>query len=93
MRRTGVLLDGFALLVTDGRAAAAATLQRAAKALIDIPAADVLRWGWVATGASSAIWDDEGMRAIYARQVQVVRDAGALRELPYHLSTLSLTRS
>jgi DNA-binding CsgD family transcriptional regulator len=88
-----LLLDGFALLVTDGRAAAAATLQRAAKALIDLPAADVLRWGWVATGASAAIWDDEGMRAIYARQVQVVRDVGALRELPYHLSPFSLTRS
>jgi hypothetical protein len=32
----------------------------------------------VATGASAAIWDDEGMRAIYTRQVQIVGDAGAL---------------
>jgi DNA-binding CsgD family transcriptional regulator len=83
-----LLLDGFALLVTEGRAAAAATLRRAAEVLIDIPVVDVLRWGWVASGASSAIWDDEGMRAIYARQVRVVREAGALRELPYHLGTL-----
>ncbi|MFC4504801.1 MULTISPECIES: ATP-binding protein [Streptomyces] len=88
-----LLLDGFALLVTDGRAAAAPTLRRAAKVLIDIPAPDVLRWGWVATGVSSAVWDDEDMRAIYARQVQVVRDAGALRELPYHLSSLSYALS
>jgi DNA-binding CsgD family transcriptional regulator len=88
-----LLLDGFGLLVTDGSAAAAATLQRAAELLIDIPSLDVVRWGWVATGASSAIWDDEGMRRIYARQVQVVRDAGALRELPYHLNTLSLAAS
>ena len=88
-----LLLDGFALLVTDGRSAAAATLRQAADVLIDIPAADVLRWGWVATGASSAIWDNEGMRAIYARQVQVVRDVGALRELPYHLSTLGYALS
>jgi hypothetical protein len=39
-----VLLDGLALLGTDGRAAATATLQRAAKALADIPVEDVLRW-------------------------------------------------
>ncbi|MFL6121331.1 ATP-binding protein [Actinophytocola sp.] len=82
-----LLLDGFALLVTDGRAAAAATLRQAAAVLTDLPAADVLRWGWIATGASAAIWDDEGMRTIYARQVRLVRDAAALRELPYHLST------
>jgi DNA-binding CsgD family transcriptional regulator/tetratricopeptide (TPR) repeat protein len=88
-----LLLDGFALLVTDGRAAAAATLRRAAAGLIDLPALDVLRWGWVATGASAAIWDDEGMRAIYARQVRVVREAGALRELPYHLGTLGYALS
>jgi DNA-binding CsgD family transcriptional regulator len=88
-----LLLDGFARLVTDGRAAAAASLQQAAAELLDLPAPDVLRWGWVATGASASIWDDEGMRAIYARQVQVVREAGALRELPYHLSTLGYALS
>jgi DNA-binding CsgD family transcriptional regulator len=88
-----LLLDGFALLATDGRAAAAGPLRRAAEGLIDIPAVDVVRWGWVATGASAAIWDDEGMRAIYARQVRVVREAGALRELPYHLGTLGCALS
>jgi DNA-binding CsgD family transcriptional regulator len=88
-----LLLDGFARLVTDGRAAAAAALRQAAESLIDVPAVDVLRWGWVATGASAAIWDDEGMRAIYARQVRVVREAGALRELPYHLGMLGYALS
>ncbi|MEU8613992.1 LuxR C-terminal-related transcriptional regulator, partial [Actinoplanes sp. NPDC048791] len=42
---------------------------------------------------SPAVRPDEGMRAIYARQVQVVREAGALRELPYHLSTLGYALS
>ncbi|MFE7505522.1 ATP-binding protein [Promicromonospora sp. NPDC057488] len=83
-----LLLDGFTLLSTHGRAAAATALRQAAAALADLPARDVLRWGWVATAASSAIWDDAGLRALSARQVRVVRDAGALRELPYHLSTL-----
>jgi tetratricopeptide (TPR) repeat protein len=85
-----VLLDGLALLTTDGRAAAAATLQRAAKMLTSIPVEDVLRWGWAATGASDAVWDDESTRAIAERHVRLVRDAGALAELPIHLAALGL---
>jgi hypothetical protein len=30
------------------------------------------------------IWDDEAMETIFPRQAGLVRDAGALRELPYH---------
>jgi len=92
-RAIQLLLDGLALLATDGRAAATPTLQRAAKALAEIPVEDVLRWGWVAQSASSAIWDFEGMLAIAARQVQLVRDAGALAALPWHLSQLALVRT
>jgi len=54
---------------------------------------DVLRWGWMATAASAAVWDDEGMLAIYARQVKVVRDAGVLEQLPIHLNALALVRA
>ena len=46
----------------------------------------------MATGASSAVWDDEGMLAHYTRQVQLVRDAGALEQLPIHLSALGLAK-
>jgi DNA-binding CsgD family transcriptional regulator len=88
-----LLLDGLARLTTDGRAVATPTLQRAARALTNIPVADVLRWGWVATGASDAVWDDEGTRAIAERQVQLVRDAGALAELPIHLAALGLGKA
>src|SRR5262249_34581198 len=87
-RPLDVLLDGLALLSTAGRGAAAATLQQAAESLIGIPVEDVLRWGWAATGASNAVWDDEATYAIAARQVRLVRDAGALAELPIHLATL-----
>jgi DNA-binding CsgD family transcriptional regulator len=89
-RPVDLLLDGLALLTIDGRAAATPTLQRAARALADMPVEDFLRWGLVSTSASAAVWDDEGMRAIAARQVQVVRDAGALAELPLYLSALGL---
>jgi DNA-binding CsgD family transcriptional regulator/tetratricopeptide (TPR) repeat protein len=88
-----LLLDGLALLTTDGHAAAAPTLQRATTVLLDIPLEDVLRWGWVAMAASNAVWDNDGARAISARQVQLVRDAGALAALPLHLSALAIANA
>jgi hypothetical protein len=79
------LLDGLALLASEGHFAAASTLQRAARALTEMPVDDVLRWGWMATEATCLVWDIEGMREFAARQVQLVRDAGALAQLPLHL--------
>ncbi|HEY3105638.1 MAG TPA: AAA family ATPase [Gaiellaceae bacterium] len=89
-RALDLLLDGLALLSTEGRAAATPTLQEAAKALLKIPLKDVLHWGWMAMAASNAVWDNDGARAISARQVQLVREAGALGQLPLHLSALGL---
>jgi len=88
-RPRDLLLDGLALLTTAGHAAATPTLQRAANALTSIPLEDVLRWGWLAPGASAAVWDDEGMLAMFRRHVRLVRDAGALAELPIYLSALA----
>jgi DNA-binding NarL/FixJ family response regulator len=90
-RPLDLLLDGLALLITEGRAAAIPTLQRASKELTRIPVEDVLRWGWAAAGASNAVWDIEGSRVISARQVQLLRDAGVLAQLPIHLSALAIT--
>jgi DNA-binding CsgD family transcriptional regulator len=84
-----LLLHGLALLTTDGRAAATPALRSAAKALPSIAVEHVLRWGWSASGAIAAAWDDRAMLAIYARHVQLTRDAGALADLPIHLSALS----
>jgi len=92
-RPLGLLLQGLALLTTDGRAAATETLQRASQALTGIAVGDVLRWGWVATAASTAVWDDEAFHVICARQVQLVRDSGALAQLPLYLSQLGIVRA
>jgi DNA-binding CsgD family transcriptional regulator len=89
-RPLDLLLGGLAVLMTDGRAAATPMLQRAARALAGIPVEDVLRWGWMTTAASNAVWDDDSTRAISARQVQVVRDAGALAQLPMPLVALGV---
>jgi DNA-binding CsgD family transcriptional regulator/tetratricopeptide (TPR) repeat protein len=87
-RPVDLLLDGLALLITEGSAVAAPTLQRVAALLADMTADDVLRWGWMATAASNAVWDDDSTRAIAARTVQLLRDAGALARLPMSLVAL-----
>jgi DNA-binding CsgD family transcriptional regulator len=81
-----LLLEGFALLTTDGRAAATPVLLRAAHAIAGMPVEDVLRWGTLGSGPSAATWDADGFSAIVERQARIVRDAGALAELPTHLS-------
>jgi DNA-binding CsgD family transcriptional regulator len=86
------LLDGLTWLVTDGHAAATPTLQQAAAAFDELPRADVLHWGWAARAAAALVWDFDEMSAIAARQVRLVRDAGALAQLPLHLSQLALAR-
>jgi DNA-binding CsgD family transcriptional regulator len=92
-RPLDLLLDGLATLNNEGRAAAAPTLQRAARSLVDISLQDALHWGWVATGASVAMWDDAGYLAITTRMVQLLRDAGALAELPLYLGQLARARA
>ena len=87
-RPLDLLLDGFALLIVEGPAAATPTLQRAAQALEDMTPDDVLRWGWVTTWAISAVWDFERLCTILARTIQLIRDAGALAQLPVPLGIL-----
>ncbi len=87
-----LLLDGLALLITDGLAAAAPVLRHAASAFASdsIPVGDGLRWGWLATVPPLLLWDDNGWRAVVAGQVRLARDAGALETLPLHLATAGI---
>jgi hypothetical protein len=85
-----ILLDGLALLTTEGHAVATPALQRAARALAGLPVKDVLLWGWIAASASALLWDIEGMRAKSASEVQLLREAGALAALPSSLSNLAI---
>jgi DNA-binding CsgD family transcriptional regulator len=87
-----LLLEGLARMHTDGRAVATPILQRAANAVAQMPEEDVLRWGWTAPMASNATWDSDGSSAIFERQAKIVRDAGALVELPLFLSSLALDK-
>jgi len=90
-RPVDLLLDGFALLVTDGPAAAATALRQATGAFdsADTPLDDGLQWGWLARVADKALWDDGDWR-VTARQVQLARDAGALHQLPVLLNQMGM---
>jgi DNA-binding CsgD family transcriptional regulator len=84
------LLDGYALLLTDGRAAATPLLQQAVKAFAGerASAEEVLRWGWLATVAAVIVWDYERCVAVASRGVQVARDSGALTVLAVALNIM-----
>jgi DNA-binding CsgD family transcriptional regulator len=86
-RAADLLLDGLALLVTDGHPAGAAPMRRALRAFRadELSPEDCLAWGGTACIASGLMWDYESWDAISARLVQCARDAGALSALPFGL--------
>ncbi len=95
-RTIDVLLDAFAIRLTDGYAAAAPTLARALELLLAVDARDedVGRRLSVSNTRNSNIvalemWDDEAVHLFAARQVQAARDAGALVHLQFALSFLA----
>jgi DNA-binding CsgD family transcriptional regulator len=84
-----LLLDGLALLITEGRAAAASALRRASSAFAaaETPADDSFRWTALPPIPSYVLWDDESWYAINARQLGLAREAGALARVPMGLVT------
>ncbi len=88
-RPSDVLLDGLAAAVSEGRAAAAPMLRRAARAFAEeeIGMEEVLRWGWAAPMAAIMLWDVERWHSIDARQLEWVRKAGLLLRLPIYLNS------
>jgi DNA-binding CsgD family transcriptional regulator len=80
----------MATLVAEGHAAAAPLLRRAASGFSGPEASvdEALKWGWFCTAASNALWDDDGLRATCARQLDIVRDTGALAGAQTHLTAL-----
>ena len=86
-RAYDLLLDGLAILATQGYAAAATTLKGALRAFRDepIPEEDALRWLWLACRIARALGDDASWDELTHRQVQLARKAGALSLLPIAL--------
>jgi hypothetical protein len=95
-RAVDVLLDGLAVRLTDGYAAAAPRLTRALDLVLALNVADdeVGRWLWLVGASSSAIvalelWDAESSYALAARLAQFARDTGALVHLQFALDFLA----
>jgi DNA-binding CsgD family transcriptional regulator len=94
-RASDLLLDGLALLVTEGYAAGTPALKRALLAVLsqDISAEEGLSWLWLAERAAMAVWDDETWHTLARRHVKLARDAGALSELPLAVRSRVLLHS
>jgi DNA-binding NarL/FixJ family response regulator len=83
-----LLLDGLALLISEGRAAAAPTLRRAVSAFRGegMSVKKGLQWGVLTSSAAVEIWDFESWDAVITRQMELARDAGALAPLSIALN-------
>jgi len=90
-RAPDLLLDGLAVLITDGYPAGVPLLKRALSAFRgeDTSLREQVRWLWVACHAAIVVWDWETWHTLSARQVQLARDAGALAVLPMALTSLA----
>ena len=88
-RPPDLLLDGLALLVTEGYPAGAPVLRQAVSAFrgTDLSTEEGLRWLWLASYAAGIVWDYPSWDVLSDRQVTLARDAGALIALPIALST------
>jgi DNA-binding CsgD family transcriptional regulator len=95
-RTVDVLLDAFAIRLTDGYAAAAPTLARALERLLEIDVSDDDTGRWLSlSGARNAnivaleLFDDRALHLLAVRQVQAARDKDALVDLQFALSFLA----
>jgi DNA-binding CsgD family transcriptional regulator len=88
-RAPDLLLDGLAVLITEGYPAGAPMVTRALSAFRseNVSRDEGLRWFWLACHAAIAVWDYETWRVLSTRHVQLARDAGALTVLPIALSS------
>jgi DNA-binding CsgD family transcriptional regulator len=88
-RAADALLDGLALLITEGPAAGTPVLRNVVRAFHsdDIGTEEGLRWLWLAGRTAGFIWDYEGWDALTTRQIRAAREAGALAHLPLAFST------
>jgi DNA-binding CsgD family transcriptional regulator len=85
------LLDALAVRLTDGYSASAPMMERVLGAFCaqEIPMQEALRWVWLATVIATDLWDYERYQLLETRHVTILREAGALSELPHALDTLA----
>jgi DNA-binding CsgD family transcriptional regulator len=87
--KTDLLLEGLAVLFTDGYAAAAAPSHGAVRAFAaeEFTMDEGLRFAWLAAATAASMWDDTGWDVLTRRHLDAAREAGALGALPLALHT------
>ena len=93
-RAPDLLLDGLALLVTDGRATATPVLKLAVSAFRndELSTHERLRWLWLAGRVAQDLWDDESWEVLCTQHVRLARQTGALTVLPIALRSRIFSR-
>jgi DNA-binding CsgD family transcriptional regulator len=91
-----VLLDAFALLLTEGHRAAAPALREALELVLAplVATNDHRSWPWFAVAGNAVtvaqeLWDADAWHALAARHEQFARDTGALVHLQFALNMLA----
>ncbi|MGY1701468.1 LuxR C-terminal-related transcriptional regulator [Geodermatophilus sp. SYSU D00766] len=92
--REGALLEGLAVLFTDGDAAAAPLLQRAVRGFLtgELPLDDAAGPVRLAVVTAASLWDAAGWDALTRRHLAAAREAGALGVLPAALDARATAR-
>jgi DNA-binding CsgD family transcriptional regulator/tetratricopeptide (TPR) repeat protein len=85
-----LLLDGLAVLFTDGYPAAVPLTREALRAFRGQDSSDAAdqAWLWLAAITAADMWDYESWSVLTARHVRVARDTGDLSVLPLTLNSL-----
>jgi DNA-binding CsgD family transcriptional regulator len=89
LSKADLLLEGLAVLYTDGYAASAPVLHRALQAFAsdDLALDEAVGSGWVAAVVATDLWDDVRWDLLTGGYLDVVRKAGALSVLPLALAS------
>jgi DNA-binding CsgD family transcriptional regulator len=83
-RAPDLLLDGLAVMITEGHGAGAPLLRRAVDAFLngDVAGNGGFRWLWLAEEAAQEVWNFDAWHELAVLQLELVREAGALTVLP-----------
>ncbi|WP_350277874.1 AAA family ATPase [Kribbella sp. HUAS MG21] len=87
-----MVADSAVLMVTEGRAAAAPILAKVTETMLRMTDTDLLRWGRLAPIGPYGSWDFEALRTLATRQVELLREVGALHHIPENLISLGMAQ-
>jgi hypothetical protein len=90
-RPSELLLHGLSVRFTEGYAAGAPLIKEALSAFQhqDVLSGEDARWLWFASLVALFMWDDAGWAVLSTRQLEFVRQTGALSTLPFVLTDRS----